>query len=153
MNKKELIRHVSDLLRENNVRKPISIPKHVFHISDDEGNKKDFTVKKTDKSSIYTIEDVGAILDACLCVIQDALKHGEPIAIHGFGTLDIRYRKPRKTKHFETGEDIVVKGRYVPKFSFGNDLRLCARVYEMSLGDKFPEPVPFDDDEYEKDDE
>lgn len=147
MNKKDLIRHVSDLLRENNIKKPVSVPKQVFHISDDEGNTKDFTVKKTDKKVIYTIDDVGVIVDACLCVIQNALKRGEPVSIHGFGSLGLHYRKPRMTKQIGTDNDVTIEGRYVPKFSFGNDLRMCAKVYELSLGDRLAEPEPIDDEE------
>lgn len=146
MNKKNFIRRVSDLLRENNVKKPVSIPKQVFHISDDEGNTKDFTVKKTDKSVIYTIDDVNTILDACLCIVQDSLKHGEPITFHGFGTLGLNYRKPRMTKRVGTDEDVIIEGRYVPKFSFGNELRMCAKVYEMSLNDRKLEPEPIYDE-------
>lgn len=149
MNKKDFIRCVSDLLRTNDIKKPVSIPKQVFHISDNEGNSKDFTIKKTDKSVLYTKDDVAAIVDACLYVIQDSLKRGEPISFHGFGTLGLNYRKPRATKCVGTEENVVIEGRYVPKFSFGKDLRMCAKIYELSLSDKLPEPEPT----YDKTDE
>ena len=55
MNKIDFIKCVSDVLRTNDIKKPVSIPKQVFHISDDEGNSKDFTVKKTDKLSLIHI--------------------------------------------------------------------------------------------------
>lgn len=139
MNKKEFISCVSELLRTNDIKKPISIPKQIFHISDDDGNSKDFTIKKTDKSVLYTRDDVVAIVDACIYVMQESLKKGEPISFNGFGTLGLIYRKPRATKCFGTNDDIVIDGRYVPKFSFGNDLRMCAKVYELSLSDKLPE--------------
>lgn len=142
MNKKDFIRCVSDLLRTNDIKKPVSIPKQVFHISDNEGNSKDFTIKKTDKSVLYTRDDVAAIVDACLYVIQDSLKRGEPVSFHGFGTLGLNYRKPRATKCVGTEENVVIEGRYVPKFSFGKDLRMCAKIYELSLSDKLPEPEP-----------
>lgn len=146
MNKKEFIKRVSELLRENDEKKPVSIPKQVFRISDNDGNSKEFSIKKTDKSVLYTKNDVATIIDACLCVIQDSLKHGEPISFHGFGTLGLNYRKPRRTKQFNTKQDIVIEGRYVPRFSFGNDLRMCAKVYELSLNDRLPEPEPRYDD-------
>lgn len=146
MNKIDFIKCVSDVLRTNDIKKPVSIPKQVFHISDDEGNSKDFTVKKTDKSVQYTKDDVTAIVDACLYVIQESLKRGEPINFRGFGTLGLNYRKPRATKCVGTEEDVVIKGRYVPKFSFGNDLRMCAKIYELSLKDKLCEPEPVYDE-------
>lgn len=146
MNKKDFIKCVSELLRANDIKKPVSIPKQVFHISDNEGNSKDFTIRKTDKSVLYTKDDVAAIVDACLYVIQESLKRGEPVSFHGFGTLGLNYRKPRATKCVGTEEDVVIEGRYVPKFSFGNDLRMCAKIYELSLNDKLKEPEPVYDE-------
>lgn len=146
MNRRDFTRLVSEVLRDSNTRKPISIPKQVFHISDNEGNSKDFTVKKVDKYVSYTANDISAIMDACLYVVQESLKRGEPISIHGFGTFSLRYRKPRATKSIINNEDIVIEGRYVPKFSFGNDLRMCAKVYELSLNDRLPEPEPIYDE-------
>ena len=106
MVRKELIRRTADVLRENNIRKPISIPKQVFHISDDEGNHKDFTVKKVDKSVAFTVEDIEAVLDACQYVIQDAVKSGEDITLRGFGTLGKRYRKARVVKDVLDGQSM-----------------------------------------------
>lgn len=135
MNRREFVRRIANVMRENNIRKPVSSPKQVFHISDDEGNKKDFVVKKTDKSVLFTVDDVEAVVDACLYVIEESLKRGEPVSIRGFGSLGLKYRKPRATKRPGTEEWVDVEARYVPKFSFGNDLRMCAKVYELSLGD------------------
>lgn len=153
MNKRELIKCVTDALHVSNIKKPISIPKQTFHISDNEGNSKDFTIKKTDKSVNYTKDDVTAIIDACIYVIQESLKQGEPISVHGFGTLGLNYRKPRATKHVGTSEDIIIAGRYVPKFSFGNDLKMCAKVYELSLDDRLQEPESPLIEEYDGGDE
>lgn len=139
MNKNDFIKCVSELLRTNDIKKPVSIPKQVFHISDDEGNSKDFTIKKTDKAVLYTKDDVATILEACLYVIQESLKQGESINFRGFGTLGLNYRKPRATKRVNTDEEVVIEGRYVPKFTFGNDLRMCAKMYELSLNDKLNE--------------
>lgn len=146
MNKRDFVRRVSEVLRDSDIKKPISIPKQVFHISDDEGNSKDFTVKKVDKYAVYTANDISAIMDACLYVIQESLKRGEPISLHGFGVFSLRYRKPRATKNVRDNKEIVIEGRYVPKFTFGNDLRMCAKLYELSLDDHLPEPEPVYDE-------
>ena len=147
MNKKELISRVNDTLRNNNIRKPISSPKHVFHLSDDEGNHKDFVVKQTDKSVIYNIKDITAILDACLSVVEDAVKRGEDISIHGFGTLSVQRRAARRTKHPDTGKPVEIDAHYIPKFSFGNTLRRAAKLFELSLDDcsHIPEPLPYEE--------
>ena len=135
MNKRELVSKAVEVLHQNDIRKPVSTPKHVFHISDDEGNHKDFIVKQTNKAVLYNSEDVSAIVDACLYVVKEAIKHGEDVSIHGFGNLGVHKRAARTTIHPRTGEVAEVKERYVPKFSFGNDLRMAAKIYEMSLSD------------------
>lgn len=147
MNKKELISRVAEVLRSNNIKKPVSTPKQVFHISDDEGNHKDFVVRKTDKSVLYNVNDVGVILEACLSVVEDAIKRGENVYLHGFGMLEVHKRAARKTRHPESGEIVEVKARYVPKFSFGNNLRMAAKLYELSLEDDKTLSSPTDEQE------
>lgn len=147
MNKKELISRVAETLRNNNIRKPVSTPKQVFHISDDEGNHKDFVVRKTDKTVLYNAADVTAIVDACLSVVEDAIKHGEEVYLHGFGTLGVHKRAARTTKHPDTGELVEVSERYVPKFYFGNNLRMAAKLYELSLDENQESSVLISDEE------
>lgn len=133
MNKKEFATRVTEVLRENDTRKPISAKKHVFHISDNEGNNAEFIVKQKNKSVIYTIDDTTNIIDACLAVIEDALKNGEEINIHGFGCLGLHYRAARTTIDPFYGEPCEVEARYIPKFNYGKTLRMAARLYELSL--------------------
>lgn len=136
MNKRDFVRYVTNNLRENGKKKPIFMPKQVFHISDDEGNSKDFIIKKTDRRVIYTIEDVESVVNACIQVIEDALKRGEQITIHGFGTLGLKYRKGRETRLPTTPDPVIIEDGYFTKFVAGQNLRLCAKVYEMSLEDR-----------------
>lgn len=135
MNKKEFVSRVAETLRENNMRKPVSVKKHTFHISDDDGNAADFVIKQQDKNVIYTVDDAANVINACLAVILEALKNGEEITIKGFGSLGLHYRAARRTKEPNSGEWCEVEARYVPKFVFGNDLRMAARLYELSLPD------------------
>lgn len=132
MNRNELVRRTASYMRQNNVRKPVKAYRKVFHISDDEGNQKDFVVRENKKTVLYTIDDIEVVLDSFIDVIKEALKDGENITIHGFGTLGLHYRKPRATKKVGTDEWVSVDGRYVPKFNFGNELRMCAKLYELS---------------------
>lgn len=149
MNRKELVRRIANVMRENNIRKPVSSQKQVFHISDDEGNTKDFVVKKTDKGVLFTYDDVEAMMDTCLAVVGDSLKRGESVSIRGFGTLSLNYRKPRTNKHPVTHEDVEVSGRYVPKFESGKDLKMCAKMYELSLAERLSgyESPDFDEED------
>lgn len=132
MNKKELSSRVAEVLRANNIRKPVSVKKQTFHITDEEGNTADFHIKQQDKNVIYTVDDTLNVIDACIAVIVDALKNGEEISIKGFGNLGLHYRAARRTKEPNTGEWCEIEARYVPKFSYGNDLRMAARLYELS---------------------
>ena len=136
MNKAELVSATAALLRERGVRKEVRSPEYVFHISDDEGNHKDFKIKKTKKEVAYTAADVLAVIDACSDVICDRLKGGESVTVASFGTLGLKYRKARKTRRFDNGDWIDVEARYIPKFSFGNRLRQCAQLYALSLANR-----------------
>ena len=106
MNKKELIEKVTNVLQGNDIRKHVAAQKTTLHISDDYGNQSDFIIKKSSRGLLFTNKDVSTILDAVLAVVEDSLKRGEVVA------------------------------RYVPKFNFGNLLRMAAKVYEMSLVDE-----------------
>lgn len=133
MNKKELISKVSDVLRANDTRKKVTAHKTVFHITDDHGNHTDFTIKRDERGLVYTVRDVTAIIETCLAVIEDSIRNGEKVSIQGFGVLDLNLRAARSTRHPDTGEFIEIKERYVPKFTYGNDLRVAARAYEDSI--------------------
>lgn len=131
MNREELIRYATSLLRSSGAKKPVRIQRHVFRISDDDGNTADFVMKKQDKSVIYTKDDVRVVLDALLKAIEESIKQGEPISIYGFGTLGVKYRKARQTRNFsKEGEKVEIPGHYIPGFTFGKNLRMCARIYE-----------------------
>ncbi len=143
MVRKELVRRIASVLRENNIRKPISVPKQVFHISDDEGNHTNFSVKKTEKSVLFTIEDIEAILDVLQYVIQEAIKEGEEISVFGFGKLGLRYLKPKTVKNVLDGQPVNIPGYYAPRFLPGNDLKRCAQLYTQKMEDmKINEPLP-----------
>lgn len=139
MNKRDLVRTVAAKLKEKDVRKHIYSQSKVFHISDDEGNSKDFVIKHSRSDVMFSGEDVEAIIDSLLEVVEETLAKGEDVSIHGFGTFGLKYRKPRSTKIPKTDEWVDIDGRYIPKFSFGNKLRMSAKLYELSLEDKLPE--------------
>lgn len=136
MNRKELAARAAELLRERDVRKPVKIKKHVFTVSDADGNCANFAVKRGDKLVLYSVDDVLNILDACVEVTRNALQNGDEVSLKGFGTLGLHKRAARATKRPDTGEWCEVPEHYVPKFYFGNDLRMAARVYELSIPER-----------------
>lgn len=143
MNKRELISKTAEYLRENRVKKKVQFPKQTFHISDDEGNKKDFSVRKTDKEVMFTNEDVRNIISACIDVILEALKNGEEISIVGFGTLGMHYRHGRTIGGFD-GKLHRMKSHYCPKFWYGKDVKRSVDLYQQTIADEngeVPEPT------------
>lgn len=135
MTKKDLISRVVSVLQNNGVSKKISMPKQVFHIADNEGNQKDFIVRKSDKKVYFNSNDIASVVDACLLVVEEAIKQGEEVTLHGFGTLRLHHRAARKTKKVGTDEWVNIDAKYVPKFVAGNNLKIAAKLYEMSLSD------------------
>lgn len=140
MYRRDFVRRVAEVLREGGVRKIVPFPKHVLHVSDDEGNSKDFSVKKTDRKVVYSIEDVDRVLSACLKVAEDLLKDGDNVSISGFGTLCLKYYKARKSQD-PFGMPIELDAQFIPKFVPGKSLKMCAKVYSMNTLKK-----PIDDD-------
>lgn len=127
----------AQLLRKAKAKKNIKVPRHVFHISDDEGNHRDFIVKGTEKQKIYTVDDTLLIIDACLEVILEALRNGETINLQGFGKLYPKYHKGRLTGMYDNkGERVVAKPHVIAKFDPGNGVKLAVRRYEMDLQER-----------------
>lgn len=135
MNKKELIMKTVEALREHDVKKAVVFPKQTFHITDDEGNRKDFSVRKTNKSVGYTSEDVRHVIETCLDVITESIKNGEEVTVSGFGTLGLHYRGGRTIGGFD-GKQHTMKAHYVPKFWYGKNLKNSADLYRMSVEDE-----------------
>ncbi len=55
--------------------------------------------------------------------ISKTLKKGGKIALTGFGSFSVAKRKARKGRNPQTGAEITIKARRVPKFKPGKELR------------------------------
>lgn len=139
MNKRKLITRIAEVLRDNEIKKYVAPQKTILHISDDCGGSSNFVVKRSETGLQYTIDDITVILDACMAIIEDALKNGEEVSIQGFGTLGIRRRAPRMTAHPVTGEIVDISERYVPRFSPGKNLKNATAVYSVIAEQKLKE--------------
>lgn len=131
-----MIGNANEYLYANNKRKTVSVPRQVFTISTDGGQSHQFSVKPSNRDVRYTRDDVEAILDALIYVTKEAIKDGEDVSLQGFGTLGLKYRKPRWVYHPDTGEKIDIEGMYLPKFRYSSDLRRCASVYGSRKNDE-----------------
>jgi len=66
------------------------------------------------------VEDV---LKATEDSIAAALKNREKVTLTGFGTFEVRERKPRTGRNPQTGETIQIPGKAVPAFAAGKGLK------------------------------
>lgn len=136
MNRMELIRKVASNLRDKGVRKPVYASKKVFHISDDEGNKKDFEMHVTDKKLMFTIADIEQIFDEIIDCIVQSIMDGDPVTIRSFGSFGLKYYKPRMSKDPTFKKDIKIGGGFYPRFTPLKDLKLAARLFSKMQADK-----------------
>lgn len=65
----------------------------------------------------------GRTVDAVFDAITDALKKNDRIAIAGFGTFSVSKRSARKGRNPQTGEEINIAAKNVPKFTAGKKLK------------------------------
>jgi integration host factor subunit beta len=56
-------------------------------------------------------------------LMVEALCHGERIEIRGFGSFALRFQEPRQARNPRTGTYVMAKGRYLPYFKAGKELR------------------------------
>jgi DNA-binding protein HU-beta len=66
---------------------------------------------------------IGAVLDACLGTIEQALKKGDEVRLVGFGNFYVSKRAASKGRNPRTGEEISIKATRQPKFRAGKQLK------------------------------
>lgn len=77
-------------------------------------------------------------------VVEDAVKEiieymattlasGERIEIRGFGSFSLHYRTPRVGRNPKTGDKVELKGKSVPYFKPGKELRTRANTNTIPL--------------------
>ena len=58
--------------------------------------------------------------------ITQAIKKGDKVSLIGFGTFSVSARKARKGRNPQTGKEIKIAAKKVPKFSAGAALKAAA---------------------------
>jgi integration host factor subunit beta len=56
-------------------------------------------------------------------LMANALISGKRIEIRGFGSFDLRYRRPRNAHNPKTGTKVLTSAKYVVRFKPGKELR------------------------------
>ena len=76
---------------------------------------------------VKTKKDAQAAVDCVLSSITKALGKGDPVSLIGFGTFKVADRKARKGRNPQTGEEINIAARKVPKFVAGKALKKAVK--------------------------
>ncbi|MEN6318562.1 MAG: HU family DNA-binding protein [Syntrophaceae bacterium] len=70
-----------------------------------------------------TKAEAGKALDAVLAAIKKSLKKGDKVTLIGFGTFSVAKRAARKGRNPQTGKEIKIAAKKVPKFAAGKGLK------------------------------
>ena len=72
---------------------------------------------------VKTKKEAQAAVDCVFATITNALKKGDAVTLVGFGTFKVQERKARKGRNPQTGAEIFIESRKVPKFVAGKPLK------------------------------
>jgi nucleoid DNA-binding protein len=70
-----------------------------------------------------TKKEAQAAVDCIFSNLTKALKKKDTVSLVGFGTFKVSKRKARKGRNPQTGEEIKIKAKNVPKFVPGKALK------------------------------
>ena len=72
---------------------------------------------------VNTKKEAKAAVDCVFSTITKALKKKDTVALVGFGTFKVAQRNARKGRNPQTGQEMTIKAKKVPKFAPGKALK------------------------------
>ncbi len=72
---------------------------------------------------VCTKKEAQAAVNCVFSTITKALKKKDTVTLIGFGTFKVAQRKARKGRHPQTGAEIKIKAKKVPRFVPGKGLK------------------------------
>jgi nucleoid DNA-binding protein len=72
---------------------------------------------------VNTKKEAQAAVDCVFSTITKALKKKDTVTVVGFGTFKVSKRKARTGRNPQTGEEIKIKAKNVPRFVPGKALK------------------------------
>ena len=72
---------------------------------------------------VKTKKEAQAAVDCVFSTITNALKRGDAVTLVGFGTFKVQERKARKGRNPQTGAQIFIEARKIPRFVAGKALK------------------------------
>jgi DNA-binding protein HU-beta len=89
-------------------------------------NKRDLIKKIAQEAELSNVQAARA-LDAFLDSVQSSLIKGDRVTLVGFGTFSIGKRKARVGRNPQTGKEIKIPAKKVPKFTAGKALKAAVK--------------------------
>jgi len=71
--------------------------------------KNDLIKKLHEELKTYSIQDVSYVVNIVFDSMIDAIKRGERIELRGFGSFEIRERKPRMGRNPKSGAEVKLE--------------------------------------------
>ena len=72
---------------------------------------------------VSTKKEAQAAVDCVFSTITNALKKKDVVTLIGFGTFKVAQRNARKGRNPQTGKEMFIKAKKVPKFVPGKGLK------------------------------
>ncbi len=85
--------------------------------------KSELIERITERHPELSGKDIELAVKTILDTMSQALSQGDRIEIRGFGSFSLHFRNPRVGRNPKTGESVSLKGKYVPHFKPGKELR------------------------------
>ena len=85
--------------------------------------KSDLIEKISFSHGHLSYKDVELSIKTIIEQMADRLSSGERVEIRGFGSFSLHYRAPRMGRNPKTGERVPLRGKHVPHFKPGKELR------------------------------
>ncbi len=76
---------------------------------------------------VSTKKEAETVVDTIFGAISKALKKGERVTLVGFGTFSVVNRPARKGRNPQTGKEIKIAAKKVPKFTPGKGLKAIVK--------------------------
>ena len=85
-------------------------------------NKAELVAKLADKTELTKAKGA-EVIDALIELIQGAVKAGEKVTLMGFGSWEAKQKAARVGRNPQTGKEIKIKAKRVPKFTAGKEFK------------------------------
>jgi integration host factor subunit beta len=85
--------------------------------------KRELIEKLADKVKMLSLKDSEIIVNTIFDSMTEALAGGDRIEIRGFGSFQVKSRRPREGRNPRTGVKVAVEAKKVPFFKVGKELK------------------------------